>query len=53
MEEMDVIDLREYIEIIRKRIWIILLITAVALTTSAIVSFFILQPIYETSTTMM
>ena len=52
MEEMDVIDLREYVEIIRKRIWIILLITAVTMTTSGIVSFFILDPIYETSATM-
>lgn len=53
VEEMEVIDLREYVDIIRKRIWIILLITAIAVITSAVVSFFILDPVYETYTTMM
>jgi len=53
MGEMDVIDLREYFDVIRKRIWIILLIAVVATITAGIISFFILEPIYETSTTMM
>ncbi|QZY57595.1 lipopolysaccharide biosynthesis protein [Crassaminicella profunda] len=53
MEEMEVIDLREYFDVIQKRKWIIFLITAIAVSTSAVVSFFILDPVYETYTTMM
>lgn len=53
MEEFETIDLREYIEIIRKRIWIIAVITVLAVATSGIISFFILEPVYETSTTLM
>ena len=53
MEEMEVIDLREYMDVIRKRIWIIVLITAIAVITSAIISFYVLNPVYETYTTMM
>ncbi|WZL73658.1 Wzz/FepE/Etk N-terminal domain-containing protein [Clostridiaceae bacterium 35-E11] len=53
MEEMETIDLREYIDVIRKRIWIIVLIAVIAVTTSGIISFFILEPVYETFTTMM
>lgn len=52
MEENDAIDLQEIIDILRQRIGIILIITAVCLVTSGVVSFFILEPIYETSTTM-
>lgn len=51
MEET--IDLREYIEIIRKRFLIILIITLTATFISAIVSFFALDPVYEASTTLM
>jgi capsular polysaccharide biosynthesis protein len=53
MEELETIDLREYIHIIRKRIWIIILITAVAVLSSSVISFFILPSVYETATTMM
>ncbi|MBF8984599.1 hypothetical protein IZY60_13720 [Lutibacter sp. B2] len=53
MDEMEVIDLREYMDVIRKRIWIILLITSLAVITSAIISFYVLDPVYETYTTMM
>ncbi|MFR3568339.1 MAG: YveK family protein [Paraclostridium sordellii] len=50
MEET--IDLREYFHIIKKRAWIIALITILAMLTSGIVSFFILSPIYEANTTL-
>ncbi|WP_187296296.1 YveK family protein [Tepidibacter mesophilus] len=51
MEET--IDLREYFDIIRKRFLIIMIITATTTFISAIVSFFALDPLYETSTTLM
>lgn len=47
------IDLKEYLDIIWNRKWIIVAITAIAILISAIVSFFILEPIYETSTTIL
>lgn len=50
MEET--IDLREYFHIIKKRAWIIALITILAMVTSGIISFFILSPVYEANTTL-
>ncbi|MZQ74583.1 MAG: hypothetical protein GT589_00295 [Peptoclostridium sp.] len=51
MEET--IDLREYFEIVKKHMGMIALITILAVTVSAAVSFFVLAPVYETSTTLM
>ena len=50
MEET--IDLREYFHIIKKRAWIIALITVLAMITSGIISFFVLSPVYEANTTL-
>ena len=50
MEET--IDLKEYFYIIKKRAWIIALITVVAMISSGIISFFVLSPVYETKTTL-
>ena len=50
MEET--IDLREYFQIIKKRAWIIVLITVLAMITSGIISFFVLSPVYEANTTL-
>ena len=50
MEET--IDLREYFGIIKKRFWIIALLTVVAAVVSAVISFFVLQPVYQTKTTL-
>lgn len=50
MEET--IDLREYFHIIKKRAWIIVLITVFAMITSGIISFFVLSPVYEANTTL-
>lgn len=50
MEET--IDLREYFYIIKKRAWIIALITVLAMITSGIISFFVLSPVYEANTTL-
>lgn len=50
MEET--IDLREYFAIIKKRSWIIILITAIAIIVSGVVSFFVLKPVYQANTTL-
>lgn len=50
MEET--IDLREYFAIIKKRFWIIALITVIAILVSSIVSFFVLKPVYQASSTL-
>jgi len=51
-QEMDFheIDLREYFEILRRRAWVLVLITVVAVLVSGILSFFVLSPVYEAST---
>ncbi|MBM7581706.1 capsular polysaccharide biosynthesis protein [Caldicoprobacter guelmensis] len=49
-EEME---LRDLFEIIRKRLGLIVLITLISLSISAVVSFFLLDEVYETSTTLM
>ncbi len=48
MEET--ISLRELFQTIKKRLWLITLITVIATATSGIVSFFLLTPIYQSST---
>lgn len=48
MEET--INIREIFRVLRKRLWLITLIAIVAATCSAVVSFFVLTPIYETKT---
>ena len=50
MEET--IDLREYFGIVKKRFWIIALIMVVSALVSAGISFFVLQPVYQTNTTL-
>ncbi|HKL09925.1 MAG TPA: Wzz/FepE/Etk N-terminal domain-containing protein [Clostridia bacterium] len=53
MEEREYeIDLRELFGIIKKRFWAIMLITVISVGASALVSHFILTPVYETSTTL-
>ncbi|MEH6840647.1 Wzz/FepE/Etk N-terminal domain-containing protein [Priestia megaterium] len=48
MEET--ISLRDLFQVLRKRLWLIALIAIVAATISAVISFFILTPVYQTST---
>ena len=50
MEET--IDLREYFSIIKKRFWIIALITTLFVSISGIISFFVLKPVYEAKTSL-
>jgi hypothetical protein len=47
-DQEDVIDLREYITIIKKWRWVIALLTLCAVVTSGLISFFVLTPIYQT-----
>lgn len=49
----DAIDLLEILHIIRKRLWIIAFITIMATFVSGVISFFFLDKVYETSTTLM
>ena len=48
MEET--INLRNLCRILRKRLWLITLITLIAATLSGIISFFLLTPVYQTNT---
>ncbi|WP_161515001.1 YveK family protein [Priestia megaterium] len=48
MEET--ISLRDLFAVLRKRLWLIVLITIIAATVSAIISFFVLTPVYESKT---
>lgn len=50
MEET--IDLREYFFIIKKKLWVIALSAALCGLISGLVSFFVLDPVYETQTTL-
>ncbi len=48
MEET--INLRDLFQVLRKRLWLIALIAIIAATISAVISFFVLTPVYQTST---
>jgi capsular polysaccharide biosynthesis protein len=50
MEET--IDLREYLYILKKRLWIIVLITFITTAASGVISFFVLEPVYQANTTL-
>ncbi|MEW9671338.1 YveK family protein [Ammoniphilus sp. 3BR4] len=52
MEETT-IELREYFEILMKRIWIVVMVTLIATITSGIISFFVITPTYESSTQLL
>lgn len=52
MEQEITLDLREIFQIIRKRLWLILLITILSVAAAGAVSYFVLTPEYEASTTI-
>ncbi|MDF2672911.1 MAG: capsular biosynthesis protein [Clostridiales bacterium] len=52
MEQEMTLDLREIFQIIRKGLWIILLITIISVGASGVVSYYVLTPSYEASTTI-
>lgn len=52
MEQEMTLDLREIFEIIKKRIWIILVITFITTGASGIISFFVIHPTYEANTSI-
>ena len=41
------IDLKEYLNIFKKRRWIISVLVIIAVTISGVINFFILQPVYQ------
>lgn len=49
---MEEISLREYFLILRKRMGLIILMTILSITTSGLVSYFVLEPEYQTFTTL-
>ena len=50
MEET--VDLRDYFGIVKKRFWIIALITIISVVVSGVISFFMLNPVYEAKSTL-
>ena len=50
MEET--VDLREYFGIVKKRFWIVALITIIAVVVIGVISFFMLNPVYEAKSTL-
>ena len=50
---MEEISLREYFFILRKRLWLVILLTIVSVVVSGIVSYYVLEPEYQTFTTLM
>ena len=50
MEET--VDLREYFGIVKKRFWIVALITIIAVVVSGVISFFMLNTVYEAKSTL-
>jgi len=51
--ETEEIDLRYYIEVLWKWRWVIVFLTGMSILTSAIFSFFVLNPVYETKVTLL
>lgn len=47
------INLRDYVEVLLRGKWVIAIITLIAILTSAFVSFFVLEPVYEAKATIM
>ena len=50
---MEEISLREYFFILRKRLWLIVLLTVISVVISGVVSYYVLEPEYQTFTTLM
>lgn len=51
--EAEEIDLRHYFEILWKWKWVIVFLTLIAVATSAIFSYFVISPVYETRVTLL
>ncbi|MEW6227406.1 MAG: Wzz/FepE/Etk N-terminal domain-containing protein [Bacillota bacterium] len=51
-EYADEIDLREYIEVLWRGKWIVAVITLSAMVLAGLISFFVLDPVYESSTVL-
>ncbi|MCL5038361.1 MAG: Wzz/FepE/Etk N-terminal domain-containing protein [Firmicutes bacterium] len=49
----ETIDLKEYLRVLKKWRWVIILITFLAMLTSAFFSYFVLPPVYEARTVLM
>ncbi|MHB1418338.1 MAG: GumC family protein [Bacillota bacterium] len=49
----DEIDLRDYLRVIEKWRWVIVLLTLTAMVTSGVLSYFVMSPIYQTKAVLM
>lgn len=49
---MEEIELKALLQMVRKRWWVILVITIVAVAASAVYSFFVLKPVYQSNTSI-
>ena len=47
---METIEIKEILQMILKRLWIVVVVTLISTTTAAAVSWFVLEPIYEANT---
>ena len=52
MEQEMTLDLREIFEIIKKRLWLILIVTAASTLISGVLSYFVIPPTYEAETSI-
>ncbi len=52
-QSLETIDLRQYIRILSKWKWLIIMLAATAVITSGIISFFVLSPVYQSKTILM
>jgi len=53
MNEYDEVDLRDYIEVLLRRKWIVILVTLSATIGAAVISFFVLKPVYQAKTVLL
>lgn len=52
MPEMDALELKDLLLIIKKRLWLIVVITLATSALSAILSFFLMNPVYQSDTSL-
>ena len=49
----EAIDLKEYLQIFRKRGWIIAVLVTIAVAISGVLNFFVIEPVYQAELTFM
>ena len=49
----DTIDLRELYQAVKRKLWLICLLVAIAVTASGIINYFVIEPVYQAELTFM